>query len=556
MDKDELLKKVRSRQAQLETAREPFGDEYLEIAKYLLPHLEHMDDESQAGARKGKSIYDAYPISRMQLEADGMQGYTASHNITWFRFRTTTPGQMESREVREYLQNLEEHFYYLLQSRSNFYRQAPGFFLHLVGLGTACMFIDEDVTTGEIKCVIPNPWEIYIEKGQYGEIDTVHRKFPQSARNLVTYFNPEDLTDAVKNAAEEAPDKTFELIHCVFPNNDKDFYKSGARDKRFTSVYLQEGGEKLLRRKDSGVDVSGYNVMPYVIARWRDVPYAAYGFGPGHNALPDILTLNLIAKDYTTAVQKNVNPPLTIPKAYKSGISLLPGAKNYSEEEAIEVRPILQNIDLRWAMERIQDLRQRIDEHFMTDFFVMLSSMDKQMTATEIIEKQGEKAASLGPVLSSLHSTFNSMFDRILQIEYEANRLPEPPEELYEQGGNFEIDYMGPLSQAQKRLFETQGTRHFIEHAAPLFQMLPDSMDVLDGDALIKKYADSFGADLDVIRDDKEIMEIRQARAEAMARKEQMEQAERMAKMTGDMGKPVDPSSPLAQVEDQARMSL
>jgi len=86
--------------------------------------------------------------------------------------------------------------------------------------------------------------------------------------------------------------------------------------------------------------------------------------------------------------------------------------------------------------------------------------------------------------------------------------------------------------------------------------MLPDSMDVLDGDALIKKYADSFGADLDVIRDDKEIMEIRKARAEAMARKEQVEQAAQMAKMTGDMGKPVDPSSPLAQVEDQARQSL
>jgi len=559
MQVDEIAKQIYTRQSEMEDARQTFGDDWLEIAKYLMPHLEFMDDDQMVGERVGTNIYDSTPLGFMQMMADGMQGHTASSAIKWYRFVPSRP-ELDTRAVREWLQAMDEHFYYLFQSRSNFYQKIPAFFLNLVGLSMSTVFIDEKVDTGEIKFIIPNPWEIFVEKNQYDERDTVHRKFPMKARNMVQYFNEEDLTAAVKDAAKNTPDKTFDIIHCVFPNTDKDYYKTGAQDREYCSVYIQDQSgpdKKLLRRKESGQAISGYNIMPYIVGVWRDIPDTSYSYGPAHNALPDILMLNDAAKQYWIATQKLVTPPMWLPKKYKSAFSLAPGAKNYYEDEAIlDVKPIQQTIDLQAVLEGIQDKREQISNHFMADFFLMLTQSEKPMTATEIMEKQGEKAAALGPVLSSLHNIFNQMFDRMISIEYEAGRLPPPPPELVEAGGVFDIDYIGPLSQAQKRLFETQGTRHFLEHVSPLFQLFPDAVDVLNTDELVKKFADSFGADLDIIRDDEEIQAIREARAKQMQMLQQMEQLQAVGKATKDLGSPKDESSVLSEIEQQAGESV
>ena len=555
-ENSEIRKKVLTRQSKMEDHREPFGEDWLDIAKYAIPFLENMDHEEDYGDRIGTHIYDATPVSYLQMMADGFQGNTATSSKKWHRFIHPDPKLMELRTVKQWCQDMDEHFYYLFQTRSNFYKKIPSFYILLVGFAVGTVFIDEDLNTDQIKFIVPNPWEMFVEKNKDGEIDTYHRQFYMSARNIGSMFEHADLSPAVLDAIKTDPDKKFTIIHAVFPNEDRQYYKTGAQDKKFASVYvLKESSEyersNLLRRKGTNVAISGYDEMPYITGVWRDTPNTPYSFGPGHTALPQLLMLNDAAKRYWIATQKLVDPPMWLPLKYREfGFSLAPEAKNWYEEEKImDVSPIQQTIDIAALLEGINDLREQISKIFMVDFWRMMTDRDANVTATQIIREQGEQAVALGPMLDSLHSFFNHMFDRLVSIEAAANRLPVPPDEIIEAGGEYRVEYVGPMAQAQKRLFEIQGTMNFIEQSAPVFQLYPPSMDKVDFDKLVDKIGNSSGADLDIIREDKDVEAIRAARAKAAEEARQAEMAEKLAKTTKDMGQPVADSSLLGQMQ-------
>lgn len=551
---NEIAKQVLLRQSHMADAREPFEADWLEIAKYMIPSLEFMNEPENIGQRPGTNIFDSTPGSFLEMEAAGLQSHTTSATIKWFKFIASNPKHMKSRRVREWLQAMDEHFYYLFQSRSNYYQRVPSFFKPYVALAFSSMFIDENPGTGEIIFHIPNPWEIFVEKDANGKRDTVHRVFPMTARNMIATFEKADLSDPVITAAESNLDKSFNLIHAVYPNADKDFYKTGAQDKVYTGIFMEEGKspeKKLLRLKGKNNPLDGYNTMPYITAAWTDVPNTAYSYGPAHMALPDTLMLNDGAEKYWTAAQKLVEPPMWLPAKYQmQGFSTAPNARNWYEEEAIlDAKPIITTIDLDKLLDGIHDKRAQISSHFMADLFLMLTRAENQpKTAYEIREKKAEQTAELDPVVSSLNTTFGMMFDRLIQLEYDAHRLPTPPPEILDRRGGYDIDYIGPLAQAAKRMFETQGKRAFLEENQEVFDRVPSSMDNVDWDKWIQSSAESTGVNLGVIREEKAVEEIRAVRVEDQEAQRQADQMVAMGKATKDMGAPIDEKSLLGKM--------
>ena len=79
--------------------------------------------------------------------------------------------------------------------------------------------------------------------------------------------------------------------------------------------------------------------------RWAPIGNDAYSKGPGHDALPDVKSLQILKKREHNAVDKHVNPPMGAHISLRgSASSVLPGAINYftTQERGAGMWPLYQ----------------------------------------------------------------------------------------------------------------------------------------------------------------------------------------------------------------------
>jgi hypothetical protein len=208
-----------------------------------------------------------------------------------------------------------------------------------------------------------------------------------------------------------------------------------------------------------------------------------------------------------------------------------------------------------FGADREQNMRQIVKERFKVDFFLMLQGAERQMTATEVMERQGEKAAVLGTAIGRLNSeALDPLFERVFMIEANAGRLPPPPPALVELIGTpIEVEYIGPLAQAQRKLFESQGSLRALEVMMPMMQMDPNVRDILNMDVVARKLMYTFGVPQEAIRSEEEIFGIRQARAEAQRQAQALDSLERMGKAVPGLGTAPEEGSPMDQMNAAAQ---
>ncbi|MFY8163618.1 MAG: portal protein, partial [Brevundimonas sp.] len=192
------------------------------------------------------------------------------------------------------------------------------------------------------------------------------------------------------------------------------------------------------------------------------------------------------------------------------------GAANNGIKTAFEV-----NLNLQYLLNDIMDCRERVRGAFYADLFLMLANAgpNTRMTATEVAERHEEKLIMLGPVLERLHNELlaplvDTTFTRMVQ----AGIVPPAPQEL--QGMDLNIEFVSMLAQAQ-RAIGTNAVDRFVGNLGAIAQMKPDILDKFDQDEWADVYADMLGIDPALIIADKDVALVRQARAQAMAAKEQ-----------------------------------
>jgi hypothetical protein len=203
-------------------------------------------------------------------------------------------------------------------------------------------------------------------------------------------------------------------------------------------------------------------------------------------------------------------------------------------------------------------MNERIKKWFHVDFFLMLQQQTRQMTATQVVELQGEKAAVLSTMVNNLNYALQKIVQRSFEILFRQGKLPELPPALEEEGSPMKVDFMGVLAQAQKKAHETSGIMQGIQLMGALAQMaqaVPQIMEVfdyVDGVELLKKGFESAGISQMVVREDDDVMAIRQARAEAQAAQAeaqmQMQQQAEIMRNYNKLNEPVRRGSPAAML--------
>ncbi|MDP2218550.1 MAG: portal protein [Methanolobus sp.] len=512
----ERIHELRRRFSYLETKRKPWEALWQEIADYVAPIREDLRETDREGKLQGTKIYDGTAVYALNLFADGLHGYMINPSSLWFvrRLPRHLRHLEDNPEVRQWLEDRQSVTYSALQD-SNFYSEMRTYFRDGGSIGTASLCVEEDFASGKLVFTCLHPKEGYIAEDKYGNVDTFFRKVKKTARQAEQDFGKDIISDKIKNALTNNPYTEFTFQHFVFPRTNFDDRKISSINKRFASIWIESNGDNILRE-------SGYNMFPYMVWRYAKNSNELYGRSPASFALVEIKGLNVIAKSLLKAGEMSVDPAYNIPAEMMGKVRLVPHGMNYyGSDYNRKITPVTTGITYPIALDREEKKREIIEKHFHVEIFLMLERAEREMTAREVMERMGEKASVLSASIGDLTVVLDRIIDYVDMIETEAGRMPPLPDVLmsYAMAGIKTIDtvYMGPLAQAQKRLFETQGIRAGLELAAPLFTLSPDSLDAVNVDETVKEIFMSSGFPQSCLNMPETMMALRQARAEAQA---------------------------------------
>ncbi len=545
------------------------------------------DKDLYPGQQTGQEIYDDTAMLARNMLVDGMTGYLCSRNQPWFGLEL--PGKLNFPrssgmrawngqrvdsypQVQKWLQECQTVLYSAF-NRSNFYDVNTEFISDGATCGTAYLLIEEDIKNSSIVFTVPHYRECFIAENQFKKVDTNYRVYKMTLRQLEEKFGMEAMEKADQNFRRDYESNLYserDVLHAIYPRRDFHPGRVDAKGKKWESVWVYRRGGKILpsagavSKGDEGISLlseGGYDSMPIISWRWRVNSDEVYGRGPAHDAFVSIAQLNQMGRTNLVTAQRAAEPPLVAYSDMRGAIQRGPNGITYVESNRgdIRVRMPQQLItgvqNLPFNIEYQDRVAKIVNQYFHTDVFMMMSQLasagrTERMVTEQVMELQGEKAAILGTRVGNLQSeAFDPIINRVYQIEAEAGRIPTPPDILLNSiHGPVEIQYLGPLAQAQTRLTKVRSIQSGLQLVGQIAQINPTSVDVVDYDQAALEALDAVSFPATCVRDTRQVTAIRQQRNQLAAQERQTEAIPKLAKAAGALAKQPESGSILKEL--------
>jgi hypothetical protein len=458
--------------AALKLIRQPHEALINEAIEFTYPGRMTINDTTK-GQKKGATIYDTDATIACNLFGDGMHGYLFSPG--WLKLRLPNTIEFgratgmrrwsgkradEIPEVAEWLVDSQDVMHGAF-TRSNFYSVTPQVFKDWGCIGNVGVYGENDMNSGKICFTVPHIRELYISRDRYGGIDGVFRVYNGSLSNLVEKFGMETLRTKggmidIDQKMESDPYQELEITHAVYKRENYDLGKLNAQNKPWASMWIYNN--KLLLE-------SGFDVMPWVFWSAERNNNEWYGRSLVMNAIVEILTANQFGRNNLLTGGKIADPPYAMMESLRGRFNKGAGGNTYLKRGETTPEALLDHLKgIPFGLDMLDRITKRINAHLKTDVFLMMNQIafeNKNLTATQVVEMAGEKAAVISPITEGAENgLLNPEIDLVWHFEDQAGRIPQPPEVLMEYGGvKLEVDYYGPLSQARRRFYKSQGIR-------------------------------------------------------------------------------------------------
>lgn len=527
----------------LKEVRERYEDVWEEINDLVMPRRSDFDWVKNKGNKREskRKIYDPLPGYLARKAADGLLGNTVSRGNMWFRIHAQDEKLDKMRAFRLYVEEVE-HVLYSLLRKSTLYEAAHDGTMDALTVGHCVLFREIDENTGKIIYTARHPKEVYIAENRWGKVDTVVRKFFMPQREVVKEFDKDGLLpDNFKLNASKDQYELTPVIHVVRPREDRDLTKADKWNMPFESNYVLEEHGVCIRE-------SGFRRFPYpAIWRWRTNTGEAYGRSPSWDSLPDIKRLQEVARTMTHFVQQAVDPPLTYPLEMKGKIDRRPsGMTPYTDPSRRVGRLYDQGGAYPLGQDLIRIMREQLYEAYYADVFTILSqNMDRDKTATEVMEITGERTALLAAVSERFTSEFATpVIADLYQTAEELGLLPEMPEVLARYDLSVDLEFLGPLAQNQRRYYQSTGINAGLTQFATSAQMWPEILDIVNPENLARSQARASGFPELSLRSAQEVAQIRNAREQAMQQQQEAAMMQQQASAYAQTQKAPEKGSP------------
>lgn len=520
-DGTDIVDRVMRRHAYLTSDRQNWESLYTQVAERVFPRADFFQQKTLTqGDLRTEKIFDSTAVIALERFASALQSLAVPRQNTWHLLKPPTEGMDGDRDVQIYLEEVNKRLFHArYRPSANFATQAFEVFMSLGAFGTGPIYVDEDKGRG-LRYRALHLSEAFIGEDHAGRVDTVHRVFELTARQMLQAFDPKHVPEKARRAAEKGDEASkFEIVHCVSPNKERIAGRYDAAGMAWASYYVCASERCLLAEK--GRDpIGGYRTMPYMVPRYVTGPRETYGRSPAMTALADIKGVNEMSKTMLRAGQLHVAPPLLLPDDDSmQAFNLRSHALNRGFMSA-DGRPLVGQLqpqgNLPIGLEMVEDRRRVINDSFLVTLFQILVDQPGNMTATEIMQRAQEKGQLLGPVIDRLQTELlGPLIEREIDILAMAGEFDdlEPPEILMEAGGELRIEYDAPINRLQ-RAEGAVAVLRTVEAIAPLAQIDPSVLDAIDPDEALKVLAHANGMPPKVMRSPEDIAALRDQRAQ------------------------------------------
>lgn len=526
----------------LKGERSSWIGQWKDVSENLIPRMgRYFVEDRNRGENRYTQRYDSSGTRALRILSAGMMSGMTSPARPWFRLATPDPDLSKQQPVREWLDKIAKIMFRIF-AKSNTYRALATHYEELGAFGTSAGVIVPDFST-VLTHHMMTAGEYAVAVNDLGDVDTLYREFQRTVKDIVGMFGRANCSNEVQSQYDNGDYHIWHtLIHGIEPREALAAGKEDSFNMPFRSIYIEQGRcEKVLRE-------SGFKSFPALVPRWSISGGDMYGTSPAMDALGDLKQLQHQHRRKGQAIDYGVRPPLQAPEILRGReVSMLPGGLTYfnTTGSGNQVKNLFDvQLDLEHLLADIQDTRGRVDSAFYADLFLMLAMADKQMTATEVAERHEEKLLMLGPVLERLHNELlwkliDSTFTRMV----EAGIVPRPPQEI--RGHELEVEFVSVLAQAQKAI-GTQAIDRFTNSLGVIAQVKPDVLDKFNADEWAENYSDMLGVSPSLIVPSKEVVLIRQGRAQAQAEAAKA-QTENLAADTALKGAKAQQAAPAPQ---------
>ncbi|KKL16870.1 hypothetical protein LCGC14_2491250, partial [marine sediment metagenome] len=240
-----------------------------------------------------------------------------------------------------------------------------------------------------------------------GHIDTVHRKWKPTARDLVFDFQ-NNVHSAVSSELEHGKDpfRTFEVRHVMVPTERVSDVPEREKEFKFRSYFIDVENQHVIEEAPA-------RLLKYVIPRWQTVSGSPYAYSPAAiAALPDARMIQAMTYSLLDATEKAVQPPM-IGQAnmIKSDIELWSGGftwvdAEYDERLGEALRPV--ELDFRGlpaGVQAAQNAQEMIAEAFFLNKLA-LPPATRDMTAFETSQRIQEYIRQALPLFEPMEAEY------------------------------------------------------------------------------------------------------------------------------------------------------
>jgi len=515
---DTDIKSLISRNEKLKSVRAAYESDWNDVAKFIVP----IRVKTSPGSKKTQGLFDSTAIDANKKLAASMHGTLTPSNYMWSSFKLRDHSLNKIKEVMDWIEICQERIW-LARCQSNYRGAIHELYIDYPAFGQGCLFIEEKSLevpgfNGFLYRCFPN-YQYCTTENAEGIVDTIFREDKLSARAAIKKWGEQAVGEKISAVFEKEPDREFDFLHCVYPSESKG-------GKPWDSHYIA---------LDEKVHVAenGYYEFPYIVPRWSKVSGEHYGSGPGHDALPDIRSLNKAREFGLKSWAKDLDPATFETDGGVIGtLRMAPGSRNVARgKEHIWTLDRKARHDVTTVNQ--EDLRRSIKQIFYSDQLNLPEKSD--MREMEVAVRYELMQRLLGPSIGRFESEgLNPQIEREFGMMMRASSgrfpaLPPPPDILLRMGINeIDIEYEGPLAQAEK-MNKANSMKRFFAVGAEIANFKPDVMDVVDIDEGYRLLGEIEGVPSRIMRSEEEIAAIREQRAKAQAEEQTKVDLERMA---------------------------
>lgn len=461
---------------------------------------------------KNAARLDSTGTDAGRVLASGLQGGMTPANARWFGMDVGD----ETDEERKWLDQAADIIWENIHS-GNF--DAAGFEcqLDMVGAGWFVLFTDTNRQTGGGYAF--EQWPIsecfVTSTRQDGRVDTIFREYSLSAQQAAEDFGLDKLSDKVQKLVNDKPDDMVKFVRVIEPRKLAINGAKLAKNMPFASYDLEVDGKHLVRE-------TGFEEFPCAVPRWTRIPKTHYAVGPAFAALPDMQELNELVRLEKAAADLAVSgmwiaedDGVLNPRTVKVGPRKIIVANSVDS-----MKELKSGADFSVSFTMKDKLQAQIRRTFMAD---QLQPQDgPAMTATEVHVRVGLIRQLLGPVFGRLQSEYlQPLIERCFGLAFRAGVLGTPPESL--RNREFHVRYISPLARAQ-RLEDVTAMDRMEEGILMKAQTMPEHKDIYDFEEADKLRAQFLGVPGKVMRTDKQLIALREARAKLQEQEKAQQQ--------------------------------